>query len=43
MNIFIIHSGQDYQEVTSQIAALKRKTFGINALILKNGNRGLKY
>lgn len=38
MNIFIIHSGQDQQEVASHIAALKRENFDIRALILKNGN-----
>lgn len=38
MNIFVIHSGGDIDMVNESIAGLKRKTFQLNALVLKNGN-----
>lgn len=38
MNIFVIHSGADYERVTAHISSLKRKIFKLNALVLENGN-----
>lgn len=38
MNLFVIHSGADRTVVTEQINELKRKTFKLNPLVLKNGN-----
>ncbi len=38
MNIFVIHSGADFEATDKIISAIKQKAYSTNALILKNGN-----
>lgn len=38
MNVFVIHSGADYNAADKIISELKQKVYSLNALILKNGN-----
>lgn len=38
MNVFVIHSTKDEEEVEKHILNLKRKAYNINTLLLKNGN-----
>lgn len=38
MNVFVIHSGADYDATDKIISALKQKSYSLNTLILKNGN-----
>lgn len=38
MNVFVIHSGVDYEKTHKIIALLKQKAYSLNTLILKNGN-----
>lgn len=38
MNVFVIHSGADYEAADTIVAGLKQKTYSLNTLILKNGN-----
>ncbi|MBE5776439.1 MAG: TIR domain-containing protein [Clostridiales bacterium] len=38
MNMFVIHSGADRDEVMEKVALLKRRNFKLNPLMLKNGN-----
>ncbi len=38
MNIFVIHSGSDYDIVAKKIKGLRRSSYKLNALVLKNGN-----
>ncbi len=38
MNVFVIHSGADVDEVAEKIGELKKISHGFNPLILKNGN-----
>ena len=38
MNVFVIHSGADYDAAGKIVSSLQRKTYSFNALILKNGN-----
>ncbi|MDO4650160.1 MAG: TIR domain-containing protein [Eubacteriales bacterium] len=38
MNVFVIHSGADYIEVSGKIEALHRKNFQFNAMVLENTN-----
>ena len=38
MNIFVIHSGSDYDIVAEKIKGLRRSSYKLNALVLKNGN-----
>lgn len=37
MNVFVIHSGADYDATNRVIASLKQKVYSLNTLILKNG------
>ncbi|MBQ3602201.1 MAG: toll/interleukin-1 receptor domain-containing protein [Clostridia bacterium] len=37
MNVFVIHSGADYDATNRVVATLKQKVYSLNALILKNG------
>lgn len=37
MNVFVIHSGADYDATDSIISSLKQKSYSLNTLILKNG------
>ena len=38
MNVFVIHSGADYDTTDKIISSLKQKVYSLNTLILKNGN-----
>lgn len=38
MNIFVVHSGADFEIVSKKIDMYRRKCFDLNALVLKNGN-----
>lgn len=38
MNVFVIHSGTDYEVTNRLIASLKQKEYSLNTLILKKGN-----
>ena len=38
MNVFVIHSGADYDATDKIISSLKQKAYSLNTLILKNGN-----
>lgn len=38
MNVFVIHSGADYEAANQVIASLKQKAYSLNTLILTNGN-----
>lgn len=38
MNVFVIHSGADYDATEKIISSLKQKAYSLNTLILKNGN-----
>ena len=38
MNVFVIHSGADYEAASQVIATLKQKVYSLNTLILKNGS-----
>lgn len=38
MNVFVIHSGADYDATSSIISTLKKKEYSLNTLILKNGS-----
>jgi len=38
MNVFVIHSGADYDATNKLVSSLQRKAYSFNALILKNGN-----
>ena len=38
MNVFVIHSGADYEETNKLISSLKQKVYSLNALVLENGN-----
>lgn len=38
MNVFVIHSGADYDAVNKLISSLQQKEYSFNALMLKNGN-----
>lgn len=38
MNVFVIHSGADYDATDKLISSLKQKAYSLNTLILKNGN-----
>lgn len=38
MNVFVIHSGADYDATNKVISSLKQKAYSLNTLILKNGN-----
>lgn len=38
MNVFVIHSGADYEEANRIVAALKQKEYSLNTLILENGS-----
>ncbi len=38
MNIFVSHSGKDYDIVSAKLAELRRKNYNLNALALENGN-----
>lgn len=38
MNVFVIHSGADYEAASQVIASLKQKAYSLNTLILTNGN-----
>lgn len=38
MNVFVIHSGADYDATDKIISSLKQKVYSLNTLILKNGN-----
>ena len=37
MNVFVIHSGADYDATNKVISSLKQKAYSLNTLILKNG------
>lgn len=37
MNVFVIHSGADYDAADKIVASLKQKAYSLNTLILKNG------
>lgn len=37
MNVFVIHSGADYEATNKIISTLKQKVYSLNPLILKNG------
>ncbi len=37
MNVFVIHSGADYEATNRVISSLKQKVYSLNTLILKNG------
>ena len=37
MNVFVIHSGADYEATELIISSLKQKVYSLNTLILKNG------
>ena len=38
MNVFVIHSGADYDATNGIISTLKKKVYSLNTLILKNGS-----
>ncbi|MBR6793590.1 MAG: toll/interleukin-1 receptor domain-containing protein [Clostridia bacterium] len=38
MNVFVIHSGADYDATDKIISTLKQKVYSLHTLILKNGN-----
>lgn len=38
MNVFVIHSGADYEATNGIISTLKKKVYSLNTLILKNGS-----
>lgn len=38
MNVFVIHSGADFDAADKIISSLKQKNYSLNPLILKNGN-----
>lgn len=38
MNVFVIHSGADYEATDKIISTLKQKVYSLHTLILKNGN-----
>ncbi len=38
MNIFVIHSGADYDATDRIVSSMKQRAYSVNALILKNGS-----
>ena len=38
MNVFVIHSTKDAEQVAEKVSYIKRNIYSFNALILKNGN-----
>lgn len=38
MNVFVIHSGADYDATDKIVASLRQKAYSLNTLILKNGS-----
>jgi len=38
MNVFVVHSGADYDATDKIISSLKKKVYSLHPLILKNGN-----